>query len=461
MTFLHPGRYALGVVAAVAILTACGGSQSSNGAALPQSASSPVAPAAGSIQDIYSFLGSPDGQEPRTGVVALTKRQCGAPCDHVGLIGTTTLGGDANSDGTVYGLTPGKKGAWKESVLYAFKGTSSADGSEPSGLALGDSTSGAIRQALNAYMTIPTSSGGTTNNGALVVLVPTGSGPWKESFIYSFGGTPDGATPFGNPLVDKKGNVYGTTYAGGATGAGAVYRMQPPPKGSGYTESILYSFQGGSDGDGPRAGLVVDKKGGLYGTTAQGGTTGSGTVFKLTPAGNSYKESVLYSFQGMPDGSGPLAGVCGDVPQGDGNYGDLYGTTEKGGTQNLGTVYKLTANGNTYKESVLWSFGSVQGDGAYPFGGVLVDKQGVIYGTTLEGGSGGSSGPGTFFTLTPSGSTYKETVSVFTGADGEYPYAGPSVDSKGNLYLTTEAGGAKGKGTVNREGSSPSVSECF
>jgi hypothetical protein len=102
----------------------------------------------------------------------------------------------------------------------------------------------------------------------------------------------------------------------------------------------------------------------------------------------------------------------------------------------------------TYTESVLWNFGSVSGDGAYPYGGVLVNKKGAITGTTVEGGSGGSSGPGTIFTLTPSGSTYKEAVYSFTGTNGANPYAGPSVDKKGNLYVTTSVGGKKNDGAV-------------
>jgi uncharacterized repeat protein (TIGR03803 family) len=199
----------------------------------------------------------------------------------------------------------------------------------------------------------------------------------------------------------------------------------------------------------------MDKKGALYGTTYVGGSEGEGTVFKLTPSsGSDYTESILYSFQGMPDGSRPTAGACG-APN-----GSLYGTTEEGGTQNHGTVYKLTPSGGAYKETVLWNFGSVSGDGAFPYGGVLFDKKGVIYGATLEGGSGGSSGPGTFFTLTPSASTYKEAVYSFTGTNGAYPYAGPSVDSKGHIYLTTAKGGKKNDGAVVVADSTGATGTC-
>jgi hypothetical protein len=126
-------------------------------------------------------------------------------------------------------------------------------------------------------------------------------------------------------------------------------------------------------------------------------------------------------------------------------------------------MYELTLSGSSAKESVLWNFGSVSGDGTAPYGGACTNKKGVIYGTTRAGGSGGSSGLGTFFTLTPSGSAYKESVYSFTGKNGARPYAAPSVDSKGNMYVTTRSGGSKNQGavvSVRREGSAPSISEC-
>jgi uncharacterized repeat protein (TIGR03803 family) len=340
----------------------------------------------------------------------------------------------------VYGLTQSKKGPWKESVLYTFTGYPN-DGSEPT-----DSNNRVRKVTYSGVVT--TIAGGTSNNGTLVEFTPT-SGPWTESFIYSFGGTPDGANPNGDLLADKQSNLYGTTSAGGTYGAGTVYRMRP--KGASFTETVLYSFKSGTDGDHPYAGLIMDKKGALYGTTVEGGSTGSGTVFKLTPAsGSSYTESVLYSFQGPPnDGAAPYGAL---TPAGGSLAlaadGKVVGMTSSGGNKGDGIVYELTPSGPTYTESVLWNFGSVSGDGAYPYGGVCTDKNGVIYGTTRAGGSGGSSGLGTFFTLTPVSGTYKEAVYSFTGANGANPYAGPSIDSKGNLYVTTAAGGTKNNGAV-------------
>src|SRR5579863_95212 len=440
MTSFGLGRYALGVVAGVAILTGCGGSQSSSGAsgAMPQGASVRVAPMASQfethirpqvsgLEALYSFEGSPDGADPWSGLVVLTKRQCGAPCPRGGLIGTTLMGGDSNNDGTVYGVMSGKKGSWTESVLYTFKGYPS-DGSEPTGIL-------AETQPNRVFVT--TVAGGTNSLGTVADL--SCSSDWgqcesQSGAVYSFAGTPDGAKPYGAVIADKAGNLYGTTSAGGTDNAGTVYRMQP--KGSSYIESVLYSFESGKDGDQPYAGLIIDKKGALYGTTVEGGATGYGSVFKLMPSGSGYAKSILYSFQGVPDGSQPYSGVCADP------HGALYGTTEEGGTQNLGTVYKLAPSGSSYKEKVLWNFGSGSGDGTSPYGGVLVDKDGVIAGTTYGGGSGGSSGLGTFFTLTPSGGTYKESIYSFTGTDGANPYAGPSVDENGRVYgTTTQSGG--------------------
>jgi len=433
MTFLHQGRFTLGVAVAVAILTGCGGSQPPIGtpnATQPESTrmQHQNTDAKGGPEVLYSFAGSPDGAQPWSGI-AFNRDNPNVPSD----IGTTLRGGDSNNDGTVYGLTPGKKGAWNESVLYTFSGYPN-DGSEPTG------TVNRIRKVSPAGV-VTTIAGGTSNNGTVVELTSTSSGPWTESFIYSFKGTPDGANPYGDLLVDKQNNVYGTTSAGGTDNAGTVYRMSP--KGSSFTETVLYSFQSGTDGDQPNAGLILEK-GVLYGTTIVGGSSGYGTVFKSSPS-KAGQGGSFYSFQGPPnDGSRPHSCLNAD------SHGALYGTTSEGGTQNLGTVYKLTPNGSSYTESVLWNFGSISGDGAYPLGSLGLDSKGDIYGTTSGGGSGGSSGYGTFFILAPSGSTYRETVYGYAGTDGAYPYAGPSADSKGNVYVTTEGGGTKNNGSVSQ-----------
>jgi uncharacterized repeat protein (TIGR03803 family) len=440
MTSFRLGRYAVSIIAGLALLAACGQSQSPIGALsatqqVPARMPRQNADAKGVFKVLYNFVGSPDGSEPLSGVEA------DDPASQPYVTGATIMGGDANNDGTVYGLTKGKKGSSTESVLYTFSGYPN-DGSEPvsvrkiKGIAAGSD-----------YF-ITTLAGGATNNGTVAELTPNSSGPWTESFVYSFAGTPDGANPWAPVIADKAGNLYGTTSAGGTDNAGTVYRMSP--KASSYSETVLYSFQGGTDGDAPYAGLIMDKKGALYGTTVLGGSSGLGAVFKLTPSRSGYTESILYSFQGPPnDGQypyGPLTPSGGSLALA--ADGKVVGMTSGGGNQGDGIVYELTVSGSSAKESVLWNFGNVSGDGAVPYGGVCIDKKGVIYGTTESGGSGGSSGLGTFFTLTPSSGTYKESVYSFIGANGAHPYAGPTVDSKGNLYVTTRSGGSKDKGAV-------------
>ncbi|MGC9991738.1 MAG: choice-of-anchor tandem repeat GloVer-containing protein [Candidatus Cybelea sp.] len=425
MTLSYAFR-SLGAGLLVALLCGCAANLSHSALPVPGAPAGSLdwrlRPPASGLQDIYNFEGSPDGQQPEASITFQGKIDIG--------LTTTTRGGDSNNDGTVVQFRRKQPGKWTESVLYTFKGASYGDGSEPVGIQKEwDGTSPIFLSA---------AAGGASNNGALVGLTPTSSGPWTESFIYSFGGTPDGATPWGGVVADKAGNLYGTTEAGGTNSTGTVYRMQP--KVSSYTESVLYSFQGGTDGDGPLGALIIDKKGALYGTTESGGSAGYGTVFKLAPSGSGYTESILHSFLGYSDGLRPESGLIAHTAT------DFYGTTVYGGVNNDGTVYRLTSSGSGYK--VLWNFGSVSGDGVDPTGGLCVSKKGVIYGTTLGGGAAGSSGLGTFFTLTPSGGTYKESVYSFTGANGAYPFAGPSVDTKGHLYVTTEAGGTKNDGAV-------------
>jgi uncharacterized repeat protein (TIGR03803 family) len=439
MSFLYQDRYALGVVAAVSILTGCGGSQPPIGTGdTTQQATTVrtiVAPARRTRNPgfLYSFTGSPDGGDPQSSVVASVDHPASDPF----LVGTTSRGGDANNDGTVYGVTESKEGVWTESVVYTFQGATYSDGSEPTGIVERS------QDAPDAFVT--TAAGGLYGAGAVVGLTATSSGPWTENVLYSFGPSPDGQRPYGPVVADKAGSLYGTTSAGGKYSAGTVYRMQP--KGSSYSETVLYSFEGGSDGANPYAGLTIDVKGALYGTTVEGGSAGDGTVFKLTPSGSSYKESILYSFQGPPnDGSQPYAACAAEADK----HIFCNGVTEAGGSQNLGTVSELVSAGSGFKEKVLWSFGSVSGDGTEPYGGVCTDKKGVIYGTTYAGGAAGPSGLGTFFTLTPSASTYKESVYSYTGANGANPYAGPSIDKKGNVYVTTTAGGASNDGTVGK-----------
>jgi uncharacterized repeat protein (TIGR03803 family) len=246
--------------------------------------------------------------------------------------------------------------------------------------------------------------------------------------LHTFTGGADGRTPGGGVIMDAAGNLYGTTTQGGnlacSQGCGTLFKVD----GSG-NETVLYSFAGTGAGDGeyPRAALVMDAQGNLYGTTDVGGVFGYGTVFKLDTTG---KETVMHSFSGAGgDGAFPFGGVVRD------GQGNLYGTTNAGGTSNAGTVFKFDATG---KETVLYSFAGTGGDGSSPEAGVVRDGQGNLYGTTRVGGV---SNYGTMFKVDTTG---KETVLYsFTGpwGDGAYPMTGLVQDTKGNLYGTTYSGG--------------------
>ena len=268
----------------------------------------------------------------------------------------------------------------------------------------------------------------------------------KETQLYSFRGQPDGALPVGNLLQDKSGNLYGTTTEGGAYGYGAIFKL------SGNKETILYSFKGVPDGAGPTGGLLRDAAGNFYGTTGNGGANpgnggnpaGVGTVFRLDAKG---RETVLYSF------CSAMNCTDGDYPQDYGlvmdTSGNLYGTTGAGGSGcsgglGCGTVFKLDKSG---RESVLYSFCTEPGclDGKYPTGGLVMDAAGNLYGTTQQGGDG-QGVEGVVFKLDTNGNEWVlHTFCSESGcADGETPLAGPIMDGDGNLYGTTLEGGDGG-----------------
>ncbi len=326
-------------------------------------------------------------------------------------------------------------GASGEKILYSFQGV--PDGEAPEAAVIAEDE-GAL------YGTTTYGGSGTRcghfDCGAVFKLAPAGSN-YTESVLHSFRSSPnDGSKPYANLIADKRGALYGTTFFGGPHHFGTVFKLSPA--GSSYTESVIYSFRGPpNDGSSPHAGLMVDKQGTLYGTTFSGGTYKSGTVFKLIRSGSSYTESVIYSFRGPPDGKHPQAGLIAD------KSGSLYGTTELGGgacgQRGCGIVFKLALSGSGYDESILYSFRD-DPDGAYPSAGLTADE-GVLYGTTVNGGTGS----GTVFRLTPAGSAYTEDVLYrFKGSqDGDLPYGGLIADENRALYGTTSLGGA-GSGTV-------------
>jgi len=271
--------------------------------------------------------------------------------------------------------------------------------------------------------------GGGTNDAGTGFRV-TSSG--TVTVLHNFGAQAgDGTYPGWGLVLDKRGNLYGTTNYGGAHGDGTAYKLAPSGN-----ESVLYSF-GAQAGDAivPSGTLAFDKRGNLYGTTGTGGAYGDGTVFRITPTGD---ETVLYSFGGQAADFNPGPSLVLD------KEGNLFGTTNNDGAYNFGTVYKLTPTG---VKTVLHSFGQ-SGDGTFPMCCLSLDKQGNLFGTTYDTTSG--HGHGTVFKLTPAGDeTVLHSFGVELG-DGTYPIWNLVFDKLGDLYGTTSKGGAYGYGTVFR-----------
>jgi uncharacterized repeat protein (TIGR03803 family) len=295
---------------------------------------------------------------------------------------------------------------------------------------------GVVRDAAgNLYGS--TSRGGTSGRGTIYELTYA-SGSWTETVLYSFTGGTDGASPEGSLTLDQAGNLYGTTTYGGGSNAGVVFKLTH--NSSGWTESVLYSFTGSNDGGEPMSGVIFDPAGNLYGTATQVGTLDSGVVFKLTPGLGAWTETVLYAFTLGNDGGDPIA------PLTRANSGILYGAANAGGSGQAGVVYQLQPSasaipslGGAWVESVLYSFsGGNDGSGANT--GVVFNTAGDLNGTTSFGGADNF---GVVYQLTPSDNGWTENVlySFTDGADGGFPESTLAIDGSGNLYGTTVAGG--------------------
>jgi len=355
--------------------------------------------------------------------------------DAAGNVYGTTIGGGTGKCskmgcGTVFKLNKSGQQVW----LYSFEG---GNGLNPE--------AGLVRDAAGNLF------GTTVYGGDTKCVPPEGCGTTfklsntgkKETVLHKFTGTPDGWFPEALLVEDLQGNLYGTTYLGGSSSLGAVFRIDKTGK-----ETILHSFAGPPDGGGDGAfsyqGVIRDATGNLYGVTDAGGAYGDGVVYKLDSTGT---ETLLYSFPGGPNGGGPNSVLIADAG------GNLYGTTKEGGNaecggSGCGVVFELSPQSDgSWTETVLYTFCSLSNcaDGALPLAGPLVrDSEGNIYGTTYFGGAYHNcdvDGCGAVFKLDSRGS---ETVlhSFTGGADGEFPYAGLMRDSSGNLYGTTQGGGA-------------------
>lgn len=350
-----------------------------------------------------------------------------------------TRGGGRHIYGTVFELCPSSKDRWKETVLYNFCALPScADGA-------GGWAGLASDAAGNLYGA--TTTGGSTNQGVVFELTP-GSGGWSYNIIYQ-GGSEVGW------VLDKAGNLYGFdgpgTYHDGAA-------VELSPGADGWTYNVLFSFDVSKDGYDPWSAMIFDATGNLYGTTKYS-QDGNGTVFKLTPVSpspeNERAEEILHDFRGSSrhDGQDVHAGLVFD------QSGNLYGATAAGGAYNqtclegCGTVFKLALEQNgRWKETILHDF-TYLADGSSPLGTLVFDAAGNLYGTAAGGGKGQQycdGGCGVVFKLTPSAKgKWKSTVlHWFTGTDGAAPQAGLIIDSKGNLYGTTQYGGSGGAGVA-------------
>lgn len=368
---------------------------------------------------LYSFACGTDGCGP-AGTLAR---------DAAGnLYGATATGGnlacsvaESYGCGTVFELTPNSGGGWTETVLYSF--TAGTDGALPySGVVLDASG--------NLYGTTSLGGGGTLcGYGALgcgtVFKLTYSNGGWTETVLYSFSGGTDGSNPISGLVLDKVGNLYGTTVTGGGRAYGTVFELSPIS--GGWTESVLYSFTNGSDGYAPESSVVFDHLGNLYGT-AEVGLYGGGTVFRLAPSASGWTESTIWSFSGGYDGSGPTGVIV--------HEGALYGTTSAGGDYNLGTAFQLTPAIGNWTMNVIHAF-TGGNDGGEPLAG-LVAGQRDLYGTTLYGGYYLF---GTVFRLTPpkGNGEWTETVLYnFTGgSDGGNPDS-PLTIGPGGLFGLTD-----------------------
>jgi len=376
---------------------------------------------------LYTFTNGTDGGIPiNSGQLAF---------DQSGnLYGTTELGGDCGN-GTVFQLTPGNP-QWTETVLHSFCG---AEGFYPYAGVIFD-------KAGNLYGT--TTSGGTSGGGTVFRLSPSRSG-WILNTLYNFTVGADGGGPYGGVILDKTGNLYGTAVAGGVNdcrgeGCGTVFELIN--SGHSWNYTVIHSFTN-DDGAYPYAGLVMDKKGNLYGTTQSGGVNGMGVVFQLTNSGGAWTANVLHSFGDSGDGQFP--GYAKLTL----HHGAVFGTVPFGGTNGQGIVFKLVKAGSAWKEKILYSFKGGEA-GSIPYAGLKFDKHDHIWGTTVHGGGTVCQAPngcGTIFKLTPTEGGWKEHVIFkFVGDNGAIPLDSVIFDATGRLYGTTSQGGDNDTGIVFR-----------
>jgi uncharacterized repeat protein (TIGR03803 family) len=370
---------------------------------------------------IHTFTGGGDGGFPTAGVTL----RAGV------LYGTASIGGTGK--GTVYEIT--RSGSNWTTVPISLLSTG---GKGPEGRVV-------FGPDGHPYGTTQGCPGDVCDGTVFNLIVPltickTANCFWKENVLYSFPtGGADGNRPNGDLIWDPQGNIYGTTMAGGLQASGNVYELTS--SGNGWTATSIYSFSGGIDGQYPESGVIFDNGGNLLGTSLRGGTHVSGNVFKLTKSGNGWTANNIYDFQSGTDGRSPYSGLLID------SSGNLYGATSDGGTGFGGTVFELIPSGDAYTFKLLYSFSGHGGNSCGPWGTLSMDASGNLYGTT---NCDGANNLGNVFKLTNTGNgwVYSSLYDFTGGNDGSGPLSNVTIDTDGTLYGTTYMGGAAGYGVV-------------
>jgi len=385
------------------------------------------------LQVIHNFANGSDGRNPFAGLTA----------DGAGnLYGTAVNGG--RGCGTVFQLKQ-KGSGWTLNPLYSFAG--SPDGCDPEARVI---------FGPNGTLFGTTYAAGPAGDGTVFNLRPFPSAckaalcPWMETVLYGFSGAADGGGPgYGDLLFDPAGNIYGTTYMGGLKNSdcdpfqsqtcGVVYKLTP--SNGAWTESVLYSFKGGSDGGNPYSGLILDQAGNFYGTTYIGGLSGFGTVFQLTCGSGGCTNNVLHDFTNGGDGGSPIGGLIFQS-------GNLYGVGSDGGTGGDGTVFELSPSGSGWTFTVIYNFTSPEGAQCGPRAGLSMDAAGNLYGTTYCDGVSGYGNVFELIALKGGGWMYKDLHDFSGGNDGKNPISSVLLHPNGKLYGTTSVGGTEGFGVV-------------
>jgi len=384
-------------------------------------------------QVLHSFTGGAAGYSPSAGVVF----------DRAGnLYGTAAYGGNYTSScnyggtqtgcGVIYKMSH-HGSVWTFDVLSSFDGANGYNPEQlitiaPDGILYGTTQWGGSG---DCHDSAP-GCGTIFRLQPPATFCPSVTCSWTVTNLHKFLGRPsDGAFPeIGSMAMDSAGNIYGTTWSGGLYQQGTVYELSPTP--NGWTMSVLYNFSG-PDGSYPEGGVALDNAGNLYGMTMEGGENDYGAAYQLTHTASGWTEHVLHSFNSQTDGASPTGNPVID------SSGNVYGTTESYGSNGGGTVWQLSPGNGGWTFSVLYSFtgGSLSG----PFGGLLLDNAGNLYGTTINDGAHEY---GSVFKLSPSngGWNYTDLYDFTGGSDGGLPYSSMSMDSAGNLFGVTVIGGS-------------------